>query len=435
MIMPIRNWLVPPAHAPWQAMGVLENYGGPLSQSLIDNRLKLAQKIVARMKELGIEPVMPGYVGVVPPDFKKKKADAKLYVQDKWLDKLDRPDYVDPATPLFAEIAEKYYAALKADFGDVKFFWATPFWSGAKKGEDVLTEAGKAIYYAMEKATPEAIWVIPAERDDPIPSLLTGFKAIEIEEPADPNDPDAKKEVVADDAPKYIDQNRLLLLDTAGDSVPLWLDNSAFNGAPWVWCLQNAPAGQSGLQGDLNVVNRAPITIFGNPMSGQFKGFGVTAEDPRTNYLYWNMLLDNVWRDKENNVGPWIIRYSRRRYGQTESATERALAMLRDSVYSKRENPVPLTIAARPYFIPPQGKPKDETSQRFKIAQDMGEAWKAMVSAGPSSNAAPAPKPIAPIWLLSARRRWKHWRRVIRSKFPRRSAPTIKKPFRLCAKK
>ncbi len=384
----IRNWLVPPTRAPWQAMGVLENYGGGVSQSLIDARLKLAQRIVTRMKALGIEPVLPGYVGTVPPDFKKKKTDADLYVQEKWLGKLERPDYVNPVTPLFAQIAEKYYAALKANFGDVKYFWATPFWNGAKLSEKNLSSAGQAIYEAMEKATPEAIWVIPAERDDPLASLLVGFQEIEVEEPVDPNDPDAvkaaeEKKAAALDKPKVIDHNRLLMLDTAGDSVPLWLDNSAFNGAPWVWCLQNAPAGQSGLQGDLNVANRAPITILGNEMSAQYKGFGVTAEDPRNNYLYWNMLLDNVWRDKENNVGPWIIRYARRRYGQTESAAERALALLRDSVYTKRENPVPLTVAMRPYFIPPQGKPKDETSQRFKIAQDMGEAWKAMVAAGP----------------------------------------------------
>lgn len=380
----IRAWLVPPGHAPWQAMGLLENYGGGVSQNLIDARLKLAQRIVARLKELGIEPVLPGYVGTVPPDFQKKKAGAAIMSQEKWLNVLDRPDYIDPTTPLFNEIADKYYAALKANFGDVKFFWATPFWNGAKVGEKNLIPVGQAIYEAMERAAPAATWVIPAERDDPIPSLLVGFQKIEPEEPADPNDPNAKKEEdneTKEDKPKVIDQNKLLMLDTAGDSVPLWIDNSAFSGAPWVWALQNAPAGQSGLQGDLNTANRGPITILGNENSGQMKGFGVTAEDPRNNLLYWDMLLDNLWRDKENNAGPWIIRYSRRRYGQTESATERAWALLRDSAYTKRDNPVPLTIAARPYFIAPQGKPNDESAQRFKIAQDMGEAWKAMASA------------------------------------------------------
>ncbi|HEY0073659.1 MAG TPA: alpha-N-acetylglucosaminidase TIM-barrel domain-containing protein [Abditibacteriaceae bacterium] len=382
----IRAWLAPPAHAPWHAMGVLENYGG-VSQGVIDARLKLAKQIVTRMQELGIEPVLPGYFGIVPPDFKKKKANAEILPQEKWQNQLDRPDYILPETPLFAEVAAKYYGALKNNFNDIKFFWATPFWNGAKIGERTLTKSGQAIYEAMEKAAPEATWVIPAERDDPIASLLVGFQEIEPEEPVDPDakkEDDAEADANDEDKPKVIDHNRLLLLDTAGDRAPLWVDNSAFSGAPWVWSLQNIEAGQSGLQGDLNVVNRGPITILGNAESGQLKGFGVTADDPRQNFLYWDMLLDNVWRDKENNVGPWIIRFAKRRYGQTDTATERAWALLRESSYSNRNNVVPNTISIRPYFIAPQGKPKDESSQRFKIAQDMGEAWKAMLGAGPN---------------------------------------------------
>ena len=381
----IRAWLAPPAHAPWHAMGVLENYGG-VSQGVIDARLKLAKQIVTRMKELGIEPVLPGYAGVVPPDFKKKKTNADILVQEQWQGKLDRPDYILPETSLFAEVAAKYYAALKNNFGDIKFFWATPFWNGAKIGERTLTKSGQAIYEAMEKAAPEATWVIPAERDDPIPSLLVGFAEIEAEEPEeDAADADGDENANEnEDKPKVIDHNRLLLLDTAGDRAPLWVDNTAFGGAPWVWGLQNIEAGQSGLQGDLNAVNRGPITILGNAESGQLKGFGVTADDPRQNFLYWDMLLDNVWRDKENNVGPWVIRFARRRYGQTDTATERAWALLRETTYSNRNNIVPNTIAIRPFFVAPQGKPKDESAQRFKIAQDMGEAWKAMLGAGPN---------------------------------------------------
>ena len=68
----IRGWVVDPAHLPWMEMDNMESYGGPLSPQLVARRLALGQKIIARMRELGIEPVLPGYYGMVPPDFQKK---------------------------------------------------------------------------------------------------------------------------------------------------------------------------------------------------------------------------------------------------------------------------------------------------------------------------------------------------------------------------
>ena len=47
-------------------MDNMESYGGPLSPQL-----------VARMRGLGIEPVLPGCYGMVPPDFHKRVSGAK----------------------------------------------------------------------------------------------------------------------------------------------------------------------------------------------------------------------------------------------------------------------------------------------------------------------------------------------------------------------
>jgi len=64
----MRKWLSATTHLPWQFMGNMEAMMPP-PQSIIDVRTELGKKIVARMRELGIEPVLQGYYGMVPYHF------------------------------------------------------------------------------------------------------------------------------------------------------------------------------------------------------------------------------------------------------------------------------------------------------------------------------------------------------------------------------
>jgi alpha-N-acetylglucosaminidase len=97
----VRQWLCLPSHQPWQYMSNMEDYGGPVPSSLVDRRVALGRKIIARMRELGMEPVLQGYYGIVPADFKKRFPDAKIHPQGEW-GGLKRPDMLDPLDPLFA---------------------------------------------------------------------------------------------------------------------------------------------------------------------------------------------------------------------------------------------------------------------------------------------------------------------------------------------
>jgi alpha-N-acetylglucosaminidase len=68
----VRAWLVMPTHLPWMLMSNMENYGGPVPASLVRRRLELGRKIIARMRELGIEPMLTAYCGMAPASFKQK---------------------------------------------------------------------------------------------------------------------------------------------------------------------------------------------------------------------------------------------------------------------------------------------------------------------------------------------------------------------------
>jgi alpha-N-acetylglucosaminidase len=68
----IRGWITQPAHQNWQLMGNLCCFAGPISAKLMQKRAASARQIIARLRELGITPVLPGFYGIVPADFQSK---------------------------------------------------------------------------------------------------------------------------------------------------------------------------------------------------------------------------------------------------------------------------------------------------------------------------------------------------------------------------
>ena len=91
----IADFITGPAYNAWWLMGNIEGWGGPMPQSQIDSRKKLVQKMLKRMKSLGIEPLMPGFYGMVPSNL-KNKSKAHIIPQGTW-GAFTRPDILDPA--------------------------------------------------------------------------------------------------------------------------------------------------------------------------------------------------------------------------------------------------------------------------------------------------------------------------------------------------
>lgn len=52
-------------------MGNMHGWGGPLPMSWIDGQLVLQHKILNRMRQLGMIPVLPGFAGHVPKSITK----------------------------------------------------------------------------------------------------------------------------------------------------------------------------------------------------------------------------------------------------------------------------------------------------------------------------------------------------------------------------
>jgi len=54
----VLDFLPGPAYTAWWLMGNLEGWGGPVNQRMVEQRVDLQRKIIARMRELGMEPIL-----------------------------------------------------------------------------------------------------------------------------------------------------------------------------------------------------------------------------------------------------------------------------------------------------------------------------------------------------------------------------------------
>lgn len=124
----INKFIAGPGFQAWWLMNNLEGWGGPNPDSWYPQQIVLQKRIVKRMREYGIEPVFPGYSGMVPHDAKEKLG---LNVSDPglWCG-YHRPAFLQPTDPRFQEIAYLYYKELNKLYGKANFYSIDPFHEG-----------------------------------------------------------------------------------------------------------------------------------------------------------------------------------------------------------------------------------------------------------------------------------------------------------------
>ncbi|MFI8260063.1 alpha-N-acetylglucosaminidase TIM-barrel domain-containing protein [Streptomyces sp. NPDC085665] len=79
-------------------------------------RAALGARVAGELRALGMTPVLPGHFGTVPPGFAERSPGARVRPQGTW-DGFARPDWLDPAGPVFASLTADHYAAQHARFG------------------------------------------------------------------------------------------------------------------------------------------------------------------------------------------------------------------------------------------------------------------------------------------------------------------------------
>lgn len=319
----IRARLSAPSHFPWLLLGNAQALFPP-PQSTIAARARLGRLIVARMRELGIEPALQGFYGIVPDNFQEKFAGARVVPQGAWVGGITRPALLDPADPLFAPLANAFYEEQRKIFGNCRFFAADPFHEGGN---------GKTA----------------AERGNAFKKIQETMLAFE------PSGTLVKQCWQTSNAEMFAaaQKNRVLALDLYCDNAPFWRRGNGFGDTPWLWCLLLNFGGNTGMEGDLrkifNEVRAATETTTGTPPAG----IGLVPEGILGDPIVFELFSDIAVRGTAaESVEARLAACMRSRYGKSSPALDRARKILLETAYScaTQQGPINSALPARPRF-------------------------------------------------------------------------------------
>lgn len=295
----IDSFIASPAYQAWWLMNNLEGEGTSMTPAQLRRQTDLQRFIIKSMRELGIEPVFPGYSGMVPHDAGQTLG---LPVSDPgiWCG-YNRPAFLQPTDSKFPEIADAYYTEQKRLFGQAKFYSMDPFHEGGNtKGVD-LAAAGTAIDKAMRKASPGSVWLIQGWGGNP------------------------RKEILDAVSPEH-----LTVLDLHSENVAQW-KSRGHRGHPWIWCMLLNFGGNVGLHGKLDYITETfeEARNSATPPSG----IGLTMEGIDNNPVMYELAMSMPWNEGKTDSRQWLKKYAATRYGASSETVDSAWSILASSIY------------------------------------------------------------------------------------------------------
>lgn len=310
----IQAFIPGPGYTAWWLMGNLEGVGGPMAPAMIARRSDLQRGIIGRMKSLGIEPVLPGFYGMVPSSL-RGKINAHIVDQGKW-GSFHRPGILDPTDPAFSRVADIYYEEIAKLYGrDLRYFSGDPFHEGGVMADVDLGRAGVSIQNAMQRHFPGATWVLQGWLENP------------------------RKELIA-----ATDRSHVLVQELFGENTHNWETRRGYEGTPFVWCCIDDFGERPGLFGKLqryaDETYRARTGEFGAFM----QGVGIMPEGIANNPVAYDIVLEIAWRREHVDAADWIKGYVGYRYGQADPELEEAWGLLLRTAYGGANDGIPENV-------------------------------------------------------------------------------------------
>lgn len=303
------RFIAGPAFLAWWAMNNLEGWGGPNPDSWYTQQEALQKKILKRMREYGIEPVLPGYSGMVPHDAHQKLG-LNVTEPELW-NGFTRPAFLMPTDERFAEIAALYYEEQEKLFGKANYYSMDPFHELENAGEVDFDEAGKAIMDAMKQVNPKAVWVVQGWTENPRPEMMKNLK-----------------------------NGDLLILDLFSECRPMWgipsiwKREKGYEQHDWLFCMLENFGANVGLHGRMDQLLNNFYLTKNNPLAAHLKGIGLTMEGSENNPVMFELMCELPWRPEKITKESWLKEYLAARYEAKDEKIEQAWMILADGIYN-----------------------------------------------------------------------------------------------------
>ena len=332
----INNYIAGPGFIAWFAMNNLEGWGGTINAADVKmngnpdwwytRQEQLCRSMLQRMRELGMQPVIPGFSGQVPNCITKYPINgfSSSHVIDngRWAGGYIRPDILNPASTSYATLAPIYYKHLEAVMGVSEFYSMDPFHEGSLPNGVTNANCYPNImkhldsYYNKVAAEKKSEFNAPAE-----PKWIIQYW----------------QGVPQSDAFKAMSSygDRFIGLDLFSDAPgkAKW-NTDYFAGRPYIFCMLHNFGGRSGMHGRLESTMNDYFRALakGNNM----QGIGATPEGTETNPVLYDMLFELPWMNPSNRptVDEWLKEYTHSRYGIKNDKANSAMQILKNSVWA-----------------------------------------------------------------------------------------------------
>lgn len=308
------SFIAGPSFTPWWGMNNLEGWGGTTNNAWFARQENLAKQILARQRALGMEPVLPGFSGMMPS--------TKEQNGGNWCN-FTRPQIISPTAENFETLAAAYYACLKAVMGESQYYSMDPFHEGA--GDNATAEAYTAIYNAMNTAKPGSQWLIQQWQ------WYGKNQALSLQ---------------------AVPAGKLIVLDLFSDGQPEF-DKYNYNGyAPQdaMFCVVPNFGGRSGLMGRLQSVVDGYFNYKG--VYANLKGICTAPESIEQTPITYDLVYQLPWMGSRPDVATWVANYTVARYGKDNAVVKEAWDLLRQGPLNYNtdgiQGPVEDVWAARP---------------------------------------------------------------------------------------
>lgn len=335
----IDNFFTGPAFLAWNRMGNVQKWAGPLPKSWHVQRIALQHKILERMRNFGMIPVLPAFSGHVPPATPRVYPNASV-TAIRWgsfSPPYSNVYFMDPTDPLFVVFGEAFLKAYIAEFGTDHVYNTDLFneMTPPSSEPSYLRKCGQAVYKSLTSLDPNAVWVMQGW-------LFENAAAFWLP---------AQAEALLTSVPI----GRMVVLDLEAEFHPQYTRLQSFYGQPFIWCMIHNFGGVNGLYGAFDALNSGPFEGR-NFTNSTMIGTGLAPEGIERNDVMFEFMNEMAWRKESVDLSTWISEYSKRRYGKLSITVSEGWKLLQKSVYNASSSFIDhgrYVLTRRPTLHPP----------------------------------------------------------------------------------
>ncbi|KAJ5115696.1 hypothetical protein N7456_000044 [Penicillium angulare] len=376
----IATFLSGPAFQAWNRFGNIQgSWGGDLPYAWIDQQFDLQKKIVHRMVELGMTPVLPAFTGFVPNNITRVYPDASVVRSADWNDfstRYSNDSFLEPFDEHYAPMQTSFIRKQQEAYGNVTSIYTLDQYNEMNpySGDlDYLKNVTHTTWKSLKDVDPDAIWLMQGWlfysasdfwTDKRVEAYLSG-----------------------------VEQNDdMLILDLFSESEPQWRRTESYYGKPWIWCQLHDYGGNQGLYGQIqNITQNASQALIESP---SMVGYGLSPEGQEGNEIVYDLLLDQAWSKSPIDTREYFHSWVSSRYagsGSIPRGLYDAWETLRTSVYDNTDLADVTAVVKSIFELEPSvdGLVNKTGTHGTKITYDPSlvvKAWQSMYHAASSNS-------------------------------------------------